>query len=216
MKVLLSIFIIYFLSVYPMFSQVCCPYVLPITVVPSNPTTNDTIKIIVTTSTPGLGHLIEYNYFIHADTIDVTGCFYNGDPTQPVLYIDTINIGQLGAGTYFVRYTGKMTSSLTTCIVEDSNTVSTTLEVTSVNDINQINSKEFNIYPNPVLNHLIVETDEGTSEFQVELINSLGQLCFINSYTTNASIDLSDLRSGFYTLAIITDKNKVIRKIVKL
>jgi hypothetical protein len=194
---------------------VCCPYVGKITIAPANPTTTDSILIITTTTTPGLGHQLYYNYYLQNDTIYLNGCFFDGMPAQPKLYIDTTVIGPLTSGTYFISYVAKISYSPIECIVEDSKSMSTLFEVTSVTKIEDVNEIQFKIYPNPVKDFVLVEQNNLYTDFKIELINSVGQLCLSSTYTEKANIDISKMRKGFYTIIITTEKNRFFYKLIK-
>ena len=215
MKSLYLLLFINFLIICKVHAQ-CCPYVISVDVYPANPTTNDNIQIITTTSTPGLGHLISYNYNIQNDTIYLTGCFFNGMPTQPKLYIDTTVIGPLSEGTYTINYTGQITSSTTTCIVEDSNSMTTTFEVTSINNVEGLNGNFIKIFPNPVTNNLKIELTDNHNNFDVELINSIGQKVYEGSFLNNVDINTSEFKKGDYIIIISNKRKKYYKSFVKL
>src|SRR5688500_11569045 len=80
----------------------CCPYLGPIKIIPENPSTADSIKIVTQTTTPNLGTRIFYNSIKQADTLKLTGCFFNDSATSPQTFYDTTLIGTLKEGPYFV------------------------------------------------------------------------------------------------------------------
>lgn len=69
------------------------------------------------------------------------------------------------------------------------------------------NQSEVSIYPNPVINELIINSRNGLS-FKVEIYNCLGEIiysAFLNGELQK--INLSDLISGFYILKLIDSRN---------
>lgn len=68
-----------------------------------------------------------------------------------------------------------------------------------------------NIYPNPVKNTLTVNTSEQVK--QIEVINTLGQK--VLEYSQSQNIDVSSLSEGTYYINITTDKNSIVKRIVK-
>jgi hypothetical protein len=57
MKNLATTLLICLLTVAHSYSQTdCCPDINSITIIPANPTTTDTIKIVTSTTTPNLGN----------------------------------------------------------------------------------------------------------------------------------------------------------------
>src|SRR5687768_6096729 len=102
----------------------CCPYIGPIKIIPENPSTADSIKIVTRTTTPNLSWKIFYNFTQKADTFKLINCFYDSHATSTSTFYDTTEIGLLNEGTYFVHYTGKISLSAEFCSGYDSNSVS--------------------------------------------------------------------------------------------
>lgn len=70
-----------------------------------------------------------------------------------------------------------------------------------------------NIYPNPVINNLIIETPDKTT---IDFMNISGQkIKSIISNSVITSIDLKNISSGIYFVKAVTDKGFVIKKIIK-
>ncbi|MFM2394332.1 MAG: hypothetical protein RLZZ546_2314 [Bacteroidota bacterium] len=67
-----------------------------------------------------------------------------------------------------------------------------------------------NIFPNPTSGLLNIETD-GTIT-KINLYNSVGSLV---SSTTEKIIDLSNLKNDVYTIEIVSDGNRIAKKVVK-
>jgi hypothetical protein len=73
-----------------------------------------------------------------------------------------------------------------------------------VSGINEIN-REFNIYPNPVLNSLNIQLDNNSSDFLVSIYDITGKVIFSNykfSKSIKASIDVSHLSTSMYLIVI--------------
>ena len=69
------------------------------------------------------------------------------------------------------------------------------------------------IYPNPANDRLNIDIEE---KAQVEIINIQGQIVDSKSLTEKTNnLDISNLRSGVYTLRIKTERGIVIRKLIK-
>src|SRR5688572_24755725 len=84
----------------------CCPYISELKVIPSNPTTNDEIKIALIVTTTSLGFKLGIGYnILNQNTIEINGCYFAGPLTQPQVYMDTIVVGQLGSGDYILNFT---------------------------------------------------------------------------------------------------------------
>ena len=77
--------------------------------------------------------------------------------------------------------------------------------------INNVEYDNFAIYPNPINETLIIQTN--TAVQYVEIYNILGQL--VQSASNTKSINVSQLRTGLYTVKVITDAGIKVEKIVK-
>ena len=134
------------LTIGHLYSQTgCCPYISSITITPTSPTTNDTIKIVTSTTTPSFGSKISYTYTQQSDTFDLVGCFWEGMATQPRTFLDTTNIGLLTAGTYLVNYIAYSSISSTSCSVIDTNSMTTSFQVTATSGLENLNLSDQNI-----------------------------------------------------------------------
>jgi len=72
-----------------------------------------------------------------------------------------------------------------------------------------------NIYPNPT-NGLLIINNEGIGISEVSLINTTGQVIFVEKMNTDKiNLDLSDLPAGAYLLILNTDNGIINEKIIK-
>jgi hypothetical protein len=87
--------------------------------------------------------------------------------------------------------------------------------ITGIGDVNSSDNL-ISISPNPVISQLLFET-KLTSEMNIELISSLGNIVRRFSFKNSASIDVGDLPSGLYFIQLLSDKNSLVysEKIVK-
>lgn len=83
----------------------CCPF---LEIIPSAPSTQDSIYAVVWSSTPNLGACLGYDINDLGSEIRITGCFVDGIATQPSLFIDTLNLGLKPIGAYTVNYCAKI------------------------------------------------------------------------------------------------------------
>ncbi len=72
---------------------------------------------------------------------------------------------------------------------------------------------DFNIFPNPVKNQLIIETNETLTEINIYDIN--GRLIYKENENVSTTIDMSDYNKGTYFLRMKTDEGEIVRKVVK-
>jgi len=82
--------------------------------------------------------------------------------------------------------------------------------------INEIDSKEYKVYPNPIRDFINIELTDNYAEVSIDVFNILGQKikAFKNLYNTE-NINLSDLKTGIYLLRISTNKTSKTIKIKK-
>ena len=85
----------------------------------------------------------------------------------------------------------------------------TLLDATLSND--NFDLENLKVFPNPVSDILHVENN-GNINLMLEVFSSLGQKIMSSSIN---KIDISTLSSGIYFLHVISDENRVIRKIIK-
>jgi hypothetical protein len=94
------------------------------------------------------------------------------------------------------------TRNITTDILQENNTESTTLT----------------LYPNPTRNELSVSIPKGTGNFSIEILNQLGQTMYSKNYSSTdetISLNVTDLPSGVYSLHFKGEENTVSKKFVK-
>tara|TARA_B100000287_G_C19978830_1_gene521614 strand:- start:32 stop:514 length:483 start_codon:yes stop_codon:yes gene_type:complete len=78
--------------------------------------------------------------------------------------------------------------------------------------INDTKTNEIRLYPNPVTNILNINTDKEISK--IEIFDALGRIILSKSDNTN-TIDVSELENGIYSIAIIFNSNKIIKRFSK-
>lgn len=72
---------------------------------------------------------------------------------------------------------------------------------------------KFDIYPNPVDNHLVIKTEEIVEE--INIYNIIGICVYNERSNVSEIIDMSSLNSGTYFVEIKTDKGEVIKRFIK-
>ena len=81
------------------------------------------------------------------------------------------------------------------------------------NHLDENNKNLFNIYPNPTFNNLTIE---GIANTLVEIVDLNGKIIkTINVLTTKVLIDLSQLNNGIYIIKAKSEKNIIVKKIIK-
>lgn len=83
------------------------------------------------------------------------------------------------------------------------------------------NSKQLNVYPNPVVDKMNIRVGEEVADVSVKVISALGSVAFEGEYRdvspfTAISVDLSALAPGAYTVSVVMDGVEYKQQIVKL
>lgn len=217
MKNIFAITLICLLTVGRLYSQTdCCPYISSITIIPSSPTTNDTIKIVTSTATPNLGSKISYSYSQQSDTFDIVGCFWDGMATQPRTFHDTINIGLLAAGTYHVNYVAYSSISSTSCSIIDTSSMTKSFQVSTTSGLENLNSanKLFSVCPNPFNTQATLQIDVPLNNAKIIVVDIFGQTVTQINNVNGQTVTLyrANLPTGLYFVQLTEDSKQIATK----
>ncbi len=108
-------------------------------------------------------------------------------------------------GDYYVIVT------LNGCVSDTSNV----LHVTNVGIGENDKKSNFNIYPNPVTNELIIEAKGNKEKIEFEILNSLGQVVFKGSLIEKIVVQTKNFAQGMYVVKLGNGKRFEFRKVVK-
>ena len=87
------------------------------------------------------------------------------------------------------------------------------VEVSLTSDINEQSSFELmDIYPNPANNTLNISSDKKIKK--IEIYDALGRVIYTES-NPSAAINVEQLEAGLYSIAIIFDDNRIVKKFIK-
>lgn len=121
-------------------AQTCCPYIVSISQIPTNPVETDSICLIADVNLPTNGFTIETYASTTGSLIEFSACYYSGMLTVITPLVDTICIGTLSAGVYTVDFTGLISFNNAECTPSDSNSSSFSFFVSAspvgLNDFN--------------------------------------------------------------------------------
>jgi hypothetical protein len=173
-------------------------------------------KFTCSSNASTMGHSFNIDYT--NKIINLVSC-YTGPGIFPVVTIikDTINIGALPQGNYTLNYTVFISGSYSVCAPYDT-ILSTHTFNAGPNSLKELNNEnEFQISPNPVKDYFKIKSDDNKAVFKkAEILNILGdKVLEINDPSFNTNIDLSSLPNGLYLLSLYTEKNSLIKKIIK-
>jgi hypothetical protein len=187
-----------------------------ITIIPSNPTSGDTISVICNFSYNGdcTFGLVGYFYHLQGSTIHIlpTYCGY-GAPTLCTRF-DTFKLETFSPGIYNINiefHQGSICpfSGFDATIAQ----FDTTLNITTTSGLNSNNNSESGIllFPNPTIDEVTVLLKNKNLK-SISLYNSLGSLIEVH-YSSTFSI--AHLPNGVYWTTIKTDRGQSTLKIVK-
>ena len=100
----------------------------------------------------------------------------------------------------------------TECASGPSNQSYIAVEIVEVDNVIEEYENKFNIYPNPVNDILVIDTDEEIEE--INIYNIVGISVFkVNNIKHD--INVSDFAEGVYFISIKTDKGEVVKRFIK-
>ncbi|MEI8204635.1 MAG: T9SS type A sorting domain-containing protein [Bacteroidota bacterium] len=80
---------------------------------------------------------------------------------------------------------------------------------------NENNNNGINIYPNPVLDELIIESKGNWDKIEFEIMNSIGQVFFKGSFVEKTIVQTKNFAQGMYMIKLGNGERFEFRKVVK-
>ena len=220
MKILIISLLFSFLILNENFGQ-CCPYMLGIEISPANPTTDDTITLITSISTPSQGiHMDSFlneQIDIENQTINLYSCHFSGLAAQPENFKDTFYLHNLLAGDYSIIHHAAQTFSLDSCVANQLNTDTLFFTVTSLTNTFQI-EKKLNIFPNPISNFENLKIESSESIQEIMLFDRFGKEIekIIPESKNKLKIEMDKISKGIYFILVKTNNKTYTKKIIKI
>ncbi len=186
-----------------------------IIVTPQHPVRNDTVSIDLYVSLICASKKFYTTYQLHSDTIDIEGCYSISGATAMTFFHDTLNIGPLKDGVYYINYKGYASSSFDSCTVvhPDSTIVHDTFVVDAPVLVPKINSQLFSIYPNPATNTLYIRSAGNTPLKEAVIYNTYGAL--MGNYDGKGPVDIAHFAPGIYFIKLFSDEGSTTYKFLK-
>ncbi|MBW8051820.1 MAG: T9SS type A sorting domain-containing protein, partial [Cytophagales bacterium] len=187
-------------------------------IIPSNPTTNDSIKIISFTLFPyGACTLKNSSFNINNKEIVINATHFEGGWPAICNSVDTITIGKLDTGAYTLYYNLSVdtnlavfdTDTLFFVVQNPTDVISTPVETTAIK-----------IYPNPNTDEFIIEMNIlKVQDVEITLFNIAGQVIYNENLKRFKGlyfkrINTKGLSTGVYQLQIKTGYGEVNKKVV--
>jgi len=182
-------------------------------VVPNNPTSNDSINILVyRTNEADVRCLFPSTFEIYQDTIKIFGnsiqlCDLNIDS-----YIDTLLIGILNLESYKILLVNRLTTVWGGPESNSTNFMDSVLLNLQINlsiSDRQIKENFFTLYPNPTTGKIKINAENIKN---VLVINEIGET--VLNLEKTKEIDLTNFPKGIYLIKVHTDKFVQVKKII--
>ena len=173
-------------------------------IIPTSPTSNDTIKVIAFTTHASSGCPLTRSSVEFIDDTIIVRASHTLGPWQTICHsTDTLILGMLEPGNYELHY-HLMDTSLTVTL--DIVTISfTVIQAIGIQHIETQNS-EIVIYPIPATSEVTIKLPYSYNEYYIGIYSHLGQRIKAIYTRKNAiSVNLSDVPDGIF-YAVITDK----------
>jgi len=199
-QVFFAILIMFFVIRIQLNAQI--PAIASLEIIPVNPTTNDTVKIISKSIFPsGTCALTSSNVSINGSTINVNVAHTLGMLAVICYSTDTFTLGKLNAKTYDLIYNLALTTPPATY---DIDSIQFTIQQTTGIQFTDKSLQGFEIFPNPITTHLnILLKNQSSENYTFEIYSLLGQkMKTISENKKTISVDMSEMKDGIYFLVI--------------
>jgi len=148
----------------------------------------------------GTGNIAEFAFILDLDIID--------GRSESILEVEIIDL-------IMVDTSGR---EIPVTVSDDAPTITVVFDENAlVNTAEQLLEKQFDIYPNPAKERLVIDLakDLNLEDSNIEVFNSLGQKVILQSLQSNQTIlDISALKTGVYWVKVFTREGVGIREIV--
>jgi uncharacterized delta-60 repeat protein len=92
---------------------------------------------------------------------------------------------------------------------------SNTINVSVTNIAIDKDNKPIEVYPNPVLNELVIEIEGNTDKMNFKILNAIGQVIFKGNFVDRTTIQTSSFLPGVYLIKFENGKTFEFKKIIK-
>jgi hypothetical protein len=184
------------------------PAIDSLKIIPANPTTNDSVKLISYSTFPSGGcPLTSSSVNISGATITVHVSHTLGGATVLCKSTDTLAIGKLSAGAYELHYHLADTAPPTTYDIDTSNF---TVQQASGLQLIGHSEQELIIYPNPTTTEISLDLKtHSVKRHDIYFYSVQGQIVKAAKELSDIiTIDISDLTDGVYFIVITSEHNR--------
>jgi hypothetical protein len=190
------------------------PNIQSLLIIPANPTSHDTVKVVAQTVFPSGGCELTWSTFsILNGIVDVYAQHTLGMMTYICSSTDTLSLGTLESGTYKLRYH-------LTCMPYPPNSDLDSVYF-SVQAYTGMDTKNpllpFTIYPNPAHNIVNIQWTDNSDNTEIIVTDMQGreQLKLMSS-VGQTEIDMSHLAKGVYLIRLSSEAGSGFQKLMRL
>ncbi|MDO7875247.1 T9SS type A sorting domain-containing protein [Hymenobacter sp. ASUV-10] len=187
----------------------CCPYMLPVQMLPANPQPGEVIRLVFKVNTPGWGQKVNDEFVRSADTLRYTACYFNGPTAVMQHFSDTVTVGTLPTGSYTIVFVGRMSRDPQQCDETRRNSISTTVQVGTRTLATQPAAPGWALYPVPATGRqLQLQAPARESLQAIKLFDMAGRECYahpaarLTQPDNQHQLQLPALPAGTYTLRV--------------
>ncbi|MEP7263802.1 MAG: LamG-like jellyroll fold domain-containing protein [Bacteroidota bacterium] len=119
------------------------------------------------------------------------------------------------AGATGQSYTATTSGSYAVLLTQGSCTDTSACTTITLSGISNIESGNINIYPNPVMNQLIIENKKTKEQLEFEILTLTGQIIYTGSFIEKTILQTADWASGIYFLKMKSGKSVEVKIIIK-
>jgi hypothetical protein len=190
------------------------PNIQSLFIIPSNPTTEDTVKVVAETVFPsGDCHLTWSSISISGGTIDVYAQHTLGMMTYICSSTDTLTLGKLESGNYNLLYHLSCAPYPTG---SDLDSIYFTVQ-TYTGKETKSPQLPFTLYPNPAHDIVNIQLPDNASDAEIIVTDIQGrEQIRLTSNLGQAEMDMSHLAKGVYLIRLYTEAGSGIQKLIKL
>ncbi len=190
------------------------PAIISLTIIPANPTTHDSVKVISQTMFPSGGCQLSWSSLsISGGTIDVYAQHTLGMLTYICNSTDTLTLGKLESGNYKLRYH-------LSCMPypPNSDLDSVYFTVQTYTGLETKNPQlQFTIYPNPAQNIVKIQLPDNTSDAEIVVVDMQGkEQSRLSSNLGQAEVEMSNFAKGVYFIRLYTEAGSGYQKLIRL
>ena len=140
-----------------------------------------------------------------------------GNPAGYNVYVDGKLVAEkISSLEYSITSSNNRYVEVVAVYENDKTSVGIVKQITSEENVNEIETNNISVYPNPVDDRLYIETLTQTQTLTIEIYDVYGRRQQQSAVSSQPSvIDVENLKSGIYFVKINTEKGNIVKRIIK-